>query len=99
LNVNQKDIDGNSPLSIACSSEALGSIAVLIAFGADLYSRNKQMETPLWVAARFGHIKTMRILIENYGCKTGFQNKDGIDEKEAAVKYGQLEVYQYLLGK
>ncbi len=99
MDVNQKDIDGNSPLSIACSSEALGSIPVLIAFGADLYSRNKQMETPLWVASRFGHIKTMKMLMENYGCKTGNQNKDGIDEKEAAVKYSQFEAYKYLLGK
>ena len=39
------------------------------------------------------------MLIENYGCKTGLKNKDGIDEKEAAIKYGQTEVYRYFLGK
>lgn len=39
--MNAEDIDQSTPLHIACCSEALDSIPILISFGADIHRQNK----------------------------------------------------------
>ena len=66
MNVESCDKDLNTPLHVSASSEALESIPLLIAFGADVNRKNKWGETPLIVATKFGHINTVRLLYEIY---------------------------------
>lgn len=64
VDANQTDNDLNTGLHIALSSEALGSISVLVAYGCDLTRRNKFQETAIMVGCKFGHLEAVKILIE-----------------------------------
>ena len=48
------DFKGSTPLHIALMSEALDSIPLLIAFGADLNALTNLNETPVMVGSKFG---------------------------------------------
>jgi len=63
VDANQADNDLNTGLHIALSSEALGSIPVLIAYGGDIARRNKFQETAIMVGCKFGHLAAVKILI------------------------------------
>lgn len=99
MDVEGQDKDNNSPLHVAASSEALDSIPVLIAFGGDLNRQNKWGETPLMVAAKFGHIETAKLFVESYGADLLAENKEGHNAFEVSAKNNQLEIYEYLLNK
>ena len=64
MNVESLDKDLNTPLHVSASSEALESIPLLIAFGADVNRKNKWGETPLIIASKFGHVETVKFLYE-----------------------------------
>ena len=66
MNVESLDKDLNTPLHVSASSEALESIPLLIAFGADVNRKNKWGETPLIIATKFGHVETVKFLYEIY---------------------------------
>jgi ankyrin repeat protein len=65
------DKDLNTPLHVAASSEALDSIPLLLAYGACLDIKNKFGETALMIACKFGHLNTVRALIENHEANSG----------------------------
>lgn len=86
MNPESNDKDDNKPLHVAASSEALDSIPVLVAFGAKVDSLNKWGETPLMVAAKFGHIDTIRLLVEHYGADCMHESPEGLSMLEIAAR-------------
>ena len=50
------------------SSDGIDSIRVLLAFGGSLTKLNCYGETPLMTGAKFGHLDSVKMLREEYGC-------------------------------
>ena len=48
------------------SSDAVDSIRLLVAYGASLKARNDYGETPLLTGCKFGHIDSVKILVEEF---------------------------------
>ncbi|KAJ5725594.1 uncharacterized protein N7483_006951 [Penicillium malachiteum] len=64
-NIEHKDWDGKSALSLAVEEGHNEIVQLLISRHADLESRDKSLSTPLSHAAREGRYSTAKILIEN----------------------------------
>ncbi len=82
IDVEAGDKDKNTAMHVAASSEALESIAVLVAFNADLNARNKWGETPLMVSTKFGHLETTKLFIESYNADLFAINNENINVKK-----------------
>lgn len=96
MDVEALDKDANTPLHVAASSEALESIPILVAFGGDVNKRNKWGETPLMVAAKFDHVDSSRIFVEQCNADIYALN-DGLTAMEIAAKQNRPRVFEYLL--
>lgn len=89
------DSNGASPLAVAafCGCEDVAEALLKIDFGKQLL--NKQDEagkcTPLWLAARTGNAKMVRLLLDA-GADATIKNTDGLTPEEAAVKYEKKKV-------
>ncbi|KAL4427585.1 hypothetical protein ABPG74_012976 [Tetrahymena malaccensis] len=98
VNVDAEDVDQSTPLHIACSSEALDSIPLLIAYGADVNKQNKFGDTALHFASRFGHIKTVIMLIEQFNALV-LEDCKGFTGLDNALLGNHLDIYTYLIEK
>lgn len=58
IDIETGDKDLNTAMHVAASSEAIPSIRLLVAFNANINSKNKWGETPLMIASKFGHVET-----------------------------------------
>jgi ankyrin repeat protein len=95
------DSNGASPLAVAafCGCDDVVEALLNIEFGKQLL--NKQDDsgkcTPLWLAARTGNAKMVRLLLDA-GADATLTNIDGLTPEEAAVKYDKkkvMEVFGY----
>jgi ankyrin repeat protein len=64
--INDDDMDGHTPLLLACQHGHQGCVQVLLALGADVSKRDDEHRTALMLAAANGHAAVMRILLENH---------------------------------
>lgn len=65
VNVDQKDGDGNTALSLAAGIENIDSIRLLLKAGADVNSINRIGQTPLMMACALGNIELVKLLLKN----------------------------------
>jgi ankyrin repeat protein len=59
-----EDIDKFTPLFSAISSHAERSLRLLVHYGANLKHKTIKNETSVFIAAKYGHLKIIQILIE-----------------------------------
>ena len=86
MDIESLDKDNNTPLHVSASSEALGSIPIVMAFGANINRQNKWGETPLLVAVKYGHIDTVKMFVESYDADLLIENNEGHNALEVAAK-------------
>lgn len=97
-NVNQKDGDGRSVLYIASLGGKNDVVRVLLDAGANpnLPAGRKGNDTPLHAAAKYGHWKTVEILVEN-GATVDIRNKARQTPLHYAAWNGRLLTVKTLL--
>lgn len=61
----------------AASSNAIDSVRVLIARGANSSFKNVYGETSVFLAAKFGHLNVLKILIEELSVNWETEDKQG----------------------
>lgn len=62
--VHDEDSESNSSLHLACINGHSQVVSTLLAYGADIKSRNYYLWTPLDCAAAYGQIKCAKILLD-----------------------------------
>lgn len=60
------DLEGNTALMSAASSDAQDSLKVLIERGANKHIQNIYKENSVFLAAKFGHLDMIKLLVEEY---------------------------------
>jgi len=93
------DFDGNTPFVIAAASEGIETMKVLFKNGADVNKKNKKGEGALFFSCRFGHMNSMRILIEEMKCDLKGKNFEGVSNLACCLMNDQGEVFDYLKEK
>ena len=93
------DYDGNTPFIVAAASEAVGTMRVLFNFGADINKRNKKGETALYMACRFGHLKSIKLLVEEMKAELLIKDLEGVGNLACCLMNDQKEVFEYLKEK
>lgn len=88
-----QDSLGNTPLHYACKSDSI--VKRLIDNGAEMSARNKQNEAPIHIAAKFGFIKTARILLE-MGVPTDFIGGQNRTPLHYAAEHNQTRIIKLL---
>lgn len=84
-------------LSAACGAE--GATQKFLDFQADPQTMTKQASnTPLSLAATFGHVKVVRVLLLNVAVDVNHQNWNGDTPLHLAARYGYVDVVEMLLG-
>ena len=99
IDVNLKDLEGNTPLHIAASFLLTPIISTLIQHGAALNTQNIFGETPLWKASQKGYIDICRLLVETYGADGEIKSKANLDCLETAITNKNFEVIRFFLTK
>ena len=85
---------GETPLCIAVWFGQPRNVAVLLSKGANANTLGRRgYESPLHMAARFGHRKTVSEFLR-YGCDVMSPNKDGLDCEMIALKFGFKDLAQ-----
>jgi ankyrin repeat protein len=94
--LNERDIDGSSPLHKASYSGALEVVRLLLEHGADVNAREKDGSTPLCHASSNTSLEVARLLLE-HGADVNARRKDGSTPLRYASFEVSLEVARLLL--
>ena len=100
LDINKKDINGNTPIHFAVEESQLETVKYLFDKGGDLNSddgeENGILEnTPLHAAARLGNTEVVEFILEKVVDKNP-KNKNGDTPLNEAAKNGYLEIVKLL---
>ena len=110
INVNMRDINGNTPLILACMSdscimynyivseklEKLDKVAFLLKHGADVNSYNNHKITPLMMACKAGNIKNVKTLIRS-GANIHHKSTNGSTAYTYSILYRVKSISKLLL--
>jgi ankyrin repeat protein len=70
---------------------------VFLKKGADVKAANKDGNTPLHWAVRYGQLDVVKYLVEEKGADVNAANKDGNTPLHWAVRYGKWDIVKYLV--
>lgn len=73
---NQKGIDGDTPLHVACLDGSIEDAETLLNANADVNIRGDIGNTPLHVAVSFGHVELVKLLLSR-GARADLRNEHG----------------------
>jgi len=96
--VNAKDNDGFTPLSICAEKGHLNVARALIEAGADVNAKDNEGLTPLYMCALGGHLEVARALIEA-GADVNAKKDNGVTPLHMCAYTGHLEVSRALIEK
>ena len=96
--VNAKDNDGFTPLSICAEKGHLDVARDLIWAGADVNAKDNDGMTPLYMCALGGHLEVARALIEA-GADVNAKKDNGVTPLHMCAYTGHLEVSRALIEK
>ncbi|KAI4368816.1 hypothetical protein MLD38_017330 [Melastoma candidum] len=95
----------DTPLHSAARSGNLSVVAHMLGdmeeeeFSAVLSKQNQSGETALYVAAEYGYVDLVRVMIQQYDLgDAGIKARNGFDALHIAAKQGDLEIVNILLG-
>ena len=95
--VNQKnDVDGSSPLGLACLNNYEDIAKLLISKKADVNHKDREGYTPLMWASYHGNKELVELLIK-HGAKVNDKNKNGHSVLISGVSSGNKEVVELLI--
>ena len=92
-----QDSDGTTPLYIAEKYGKISTIELLLKIGADPNVKDVNNKTVFHIAARFGHLNVMSVLLEKDSRESNTQGIDGMTPLHIAVKYGKTLMVELLL--
>lgn len=95
----QKRLDELLLLTTAKGDEHLGTIKMLVKQGANIYTQNACLSTPLHIAALYGHLKLIEYFIEEYNGNINIKNGYGHTPLYEATKNKQFDAITYLINK
>jgi hypothetical protein len=98
INVNVKDVYGETPLHWAAKNGHVEIARVLLQNGAEVNVRNNYGNTPLHYAAIHGHVDILHLLVEN-GADLEAQNNGGWRALNLAACHGHLPFIQELISR
>ena len=96
-NPEARDENGNTPLLIASSTDAIRSVEYLLQRGVNSRAKNDDGEEALLKAAHFGNIAIVKILLEKYNADLWARNNAGVNVIGKAIEKGNVEIFEYLL--
>ena len=65
--------------------------------GANINSRNKKGETPLFQACKYGHLTVVKILLEKMNVTRSIPDFTGLTCEETSIENDSLDVFEYLV--
>ena len=100
-NVNAEDVNGNTPLHLAGTSDitalrTVKTIEVLISAGADIHARNSKHQTPLYLAIMYGNLKAIELLLQN-GASFFPSINDSETPWDLALRSSQTKSFEIIL--
>lgn len=99
VTVDFQDFDGNSPFIIAAASQGVESMRVLYRYGADVNKQNIKGETSIFFACRFGHLDSLKVLIEELKASLNVTNNDGLSNLACCLMNDNWEIFDILKEK
>lgn len=97
IDINIELSSGLSLLHYACKSDNLDLINYLIDNGIELSKKSKICEEPIHIAALYGKLETVKLLIENYKINPNVQGADNAPVLSYAAISGNLELIKFLV--
>lgn len=97
------DVEGRTPLHVACQFGNTKAVELMLGYKsgslkAMIEARTTQLWTPLWLAARNGHLEIIKILLEHGAAETiAAVNDQGKTALWVASKYGHTDIVRELL--
>lgn len=95
-NPDLRDLDGCTPLILACARGFLPSANILIRSGCDLDERSLEGRTALMEAAGNGHLSVVESLVQA-GCRVNVQDCHGYSALSEAAAAGDLATVEMLI--
>ena len=93
--------DANEQLLIACKEGRLVDVRELVAGKKvelkNCITKDRHEDTPLHIAAKFGHMDIVQYLVQEGGCEVDSRNKYQNTPLYHAAKLGKLEVVKYFI--
>ncbi len=98
FNINERSIDGVTPLLLSILTEKYEMAKILIEAGADINIGDNENNTPLHIASWFGSFETVKLLIDN-GADLRVKTQKGNYPLALAVNGNHDKIVRYLFEK
>jgi len=98
IDVNIKDIDGNTPLYAAAFLGHLEIVKFLVDRGADINIKSNDDTSPLYAAAMNGHLEIVKFLVDR-GADINIKKNYDTSPLYAAAYKGHLEIVEFLVNR
>lgn len=95
--IDLQDFDGFTALFSAVSSKALRSMILLIEKGANIHHKTKNQQNLCFIAAKYGHLDILKLLIEKYNISYTDPDYHGYSPLCASITLDNKDVFCHLL--
>ena len=95
--VDAKNLDGHTALHYSCGYGNVDIVSTLVKHKADVDARAESGETPLTIAARYGHDNVVHALLSEYKCQVDTKGLDGYFALHESCRYGYLDSVRTLV--
>jgi ankyrin repeat protein len=95
--ISSADLNGLTPLHVACRSNNLSEVVHLLELGADINCESYRGWTPLRMAVRGGHIECVNLLLSYNTCDIDRATRTGITPLHLAAKHGDVAIVRMLV--
>ena len=89
--------EGKSALGLVAAVGCAAGARLLLAAGASVRPAGPTRVSPLMIAAQFGHLETLRVLLEHGGGQANAQDASGVSSLMLGAQYQHFDVVRELL--
>lgn len=95
--VNAQNVNGQTPLHIACQKRSADLVRILLDAGADVNLSDVRFDAPIHLACQGGSLEVLHMVMEKSLCKMGCEGHRGNSLLHYAAQFGHVDLARHIM--